>query len=815
MPDATASDARAERLTFALAGTRLGLWDWNMDTGETVFNERWAEIVGYTLDELQPTTIDTWLRLAHPDDLARSEAAIAAHVRGEQPTYDVEVRMLHRDGRVIWVRDRGQVAVWNADGTPGRMVGTHEDITDRVEAMTRLRESEERFSRLFSEHRAAMLLVDPALGVVIDANAAAGRLYGYPVDEMQGMPISRLDPATPSRIASHVSSIVDGGGATLLVESRHASGAVLQVEVQASLINIAGRGLIFSIITDVTEREAQADRLRQAAAIFDTVTEGILISDAEGIVTDVNTAFTELTGFPREALVGQHAMLIADPAVPDDTARAVGSRHVGGQGGRDEVPIRHADGSSSPSLVTVSPIVDDEGSLTGFVTLVADIADHVEAEKATLDRATLVDHVTELPNRRGLVAALTRRLAHPRHGDPSGAVLMVDLDRFKDVNSSYGTQAGDELLRAVGERLETFAGPDSIVARLAADEFAVFVQNTTGGIDADLLARRLQSVLAPPIALAADVDVFVTACVGVCAVPAGSTTADMILQQAATALGDAKRAGPGSIRHHDDSLSIVSRARLSLETRLRHSWEREEFVVHYQPQVDVLTERIIGAEALVRWPIEGGGQVPPGSFIPIAEQIGLIDEIGAWVLDSACAQSQAWHRDGLPHLTMAVNVSARQLARATFADQVRRSLRSHHVPPHVLELELTESALLETGDRTFTLLETLNSLGVRLAIDDFGTGYSSFAYLKRFPLDRLKVDRSFVSDLESSDDARAISQAIVGLGHTLGLSVLAEGVETPGQLAVLRTQGCDVFQGYLLSPALPPEAFTELVRTTL
>jgi diguanylate cyclase (GGDEF)-like protein/PAS domain S-box-containing protein len=815
MPQTVHHDAQAERSTFALIGTRLGLWDWDMVTGETVFNERWADIVGYTLEELQPTKIDTWLRLAHPDDLPASEAAIEAHVRGEAPAYDVEVRMIHRDGHIVWVHDRGQVMTWNEDGTPRRMVGTHEDITDRIEATQRLRESEERFSRLFSEHHAAMLLIDPIANEIVDANPAAGRLYGFAVSEMQGMPLTRIDPSAPELIASELAAIQEQHGGTLLVTNLVSGGQARKLEVHTSLIRIGERDLLFSIVTDVSEREAQADRLRQAAAVFNTVSEGILISDAEGIVTDVNAAFTGLTGFPRAALLGHHAMEIADPALPDDRARAVGARHVDGRGGRDEVPIRHADGSSSPGLVTVSPIRAADGTVSGFVTLVADLAEHVEAEKANLDHATTIDHVTELANRRGFSAALTERLTHRRRGDAGSAVLVVDLDRFKDINDSYGSAAGDDLLRAVAQRLSGMVGTDDLVARLGSDEFAVFAQAITRGDDADLLARRIQDVLAPPIHVADDVEVFITACVGVCMAGPGDPTADTILQQSATALSDAKRAGSGSIRHHDDALTTVSRARLSLETRLRRSWENQEFVVHYQPQVDVATEAIVGAEALIRWPIAGGGQVPPGSFIPLAEHIGLIDDIGAWVLDEACAQGRAWQLEGLPELTIAVNVSARQVVRGTFTDQVGQCLRRHSLPPHTLELELTESALLETGERTLALLEALSSLGVRLSIDDFGTGYSSFDYLKRFPLDQLKIDRSFVSDLETDAEARAITAAIVGLGHTLGLTVLAEGVETPAQLSVLRTQRCDLFQGYLLSPALPPDAFGDLVRSIL
>lgn len=806
-------DAEAERLTFALVGTRLGLWDWDMVTGETVFNERWAEIVGYTLEELQPTTIDTWLRLAHPDDLAASEAAIEAHVRGETIAYDVEVRMIHRDGHTVWVHDRGQLMTRNDDGAPRRMVGTHEDITARVEAARRLAESEERFSRLFEEHHAAMMIIDPRQAAIVDVNPAAARLYGYSVEQMRGMPMRIIDPDAPSPSDGRAVAVRKEHGPTLLVRNITADGRLLTVEVQTSLLMAGGQELLFSIATDVSEREQQADRVREAAAVFDAVSEGVLITDAEGVIQRANSAYSRLTGFANHAIVGRHAIDILRP--PAEPPIAVDDRSAWGQASRDESPLLHADGSVSPALVTVSPIMAPNGEASGYVALVADLAAHVEAELATLDHATFSDPVTELANRRGFLQDVGARLAHRRRADHLSAVLAIDIDRFKDVNDSYGHVAGDTLLRAVGDRLRQLSSPDDVLARLGNDEFALYVGNFTDLDDVDRLARNLQGALSRAITIDDEVEVFVTACVGISIVTSAAESAEAVTQQAAAALTDAKRAGPGSIRHHDDSLGTISRARLTLETRLRRAWEERQLVVHYQPQMDIRSETVLGAEALLRWPTEGGGHVPPSAFIAVAEQIGLIGEIGQWVLAEACAQSANWRASGLPDLTIAVNVSARQLGSGSLPDIVERTLRETGMPPRLLELELTESALLGSGTRTLGLLDDLSALGVRLSIDDFGTGYSSFAYLKRFPLDQLKVDRSFIAELEIDTEDRAITSAIIALGHTLGLQVLAEGVETSGQLSVLRELDCDAFQGYLVSPALPSAAFAELVRSTV
>jgi diguanylate cyclase (GGDEF)-like protein/PAS domain S-box-containing protein len=808
-------DIERERLEFALVGTRLGLWDWNMATGETVFNDRWAEIVGYSLDELTPTTIETWLSLAHPDDLPLSEAAIEAHTRGDCPAYDVEVRMIHRDGHTVWVHDRGQIMEWADDGSPLRMVGTHEDITARVEATQRLAASEERFSQLFHDHQAAMLLVDPAAFIVLDANQAAADLYGYSIGDMVGMELATIDHVDPVLLRERLSVLMSTGGGRFIVTNRRADGIERQIEVHTSVIRSDDRMVFFSILNDVTDREEQALLLRQAAAVFGAVSEGVLITDGDGIVLRANEAFVRLTGFRPEQIVGQHARDIISPAVPDESARVMGDEHVRGAGSRDEIPILHADGTTSASLVTVNPIPASDGQPAGYVVLVADLAEHVEAEQATLDRATFIDSITELANRRGFLQEVGMRLAHRRRTDRFTALLAVDIDRFKDVNDSYGHAAGDAVLQAVGERLRELASTDDVLARLGDDEFALFAGSLRRLEDVDLLARDIQCALGRAIPIGDSVEVFVSTCIGITLVTAARDTSEEITQQAVAALAEAKRAGPGSIRHHDESLGAISRARLTLETRLRRAWEERHLVVHYQPQMAIASENVVGAEALLRWPTEGGGQVPPSAFIAVAEQIGLIGEIGEWVLHEACAQAARWRAEGLPDLSIAVNVSARQLTSGSLPSEVARALSESGLPPRLVELELTESALLESGARTLGLLNDLNALGVRLSIDDFGTGYSSFAYLKRFPLDQLKVDRSFVSDLEVDAEDRAITNAIITLGHTLGLNVLAEGVETPGQLRVLRELACDAFQGYLISPALPPASFAELVRMTL
>lgn len=688
VPGASGSDAERQRLEFALVGSRLGLWDWNMQTGATAFNERWAEIVGYTLAELEPTSIDTWVGLAHPDDLARSNAAIEAHVNGTAPFYDVEARMRHRAGHWVWVHDRGRVVEWSDDGRPLRMVGTHEDITDRV---------------------------------------------------------------------------------------------------------------------------AAEQQLRDASAALDAIPEGVIVADRERRVTRVNEAFLRITGLKVAEVLGRSMEELGDLLRAADDLVPAADPSEFANGVRRERILRSADGRIVPVIVAINAVPDALGEPAGFVLLLTDISERVRAEEQHLADVTHVDALTHLPNRRGFIDAMRATLEGTPTARDGSALLLIDLDRFKGVNDSYGHGFGDALLAVVGARLSVLTRRGDVVGRLGSDEFALLVAGGDGTRTGVALAEEIQSAMAPPVVLPDGTEVYMSACIGIAQV-SGDVNVVTALQHADAALHAAKQAGPGSVREHEAALVEGSRARLSLETKLRRAWDERQLDVHYQPQVDIRTGAVTGAEALLRWTDESGQAVSPGEFIPLAEQIGLIAEIGEWTLREVCAQGRRWIDDGLPPLTLAVNVSVRQLTRRGLPDVVVSALDEHGFPAGRLALELTESALLEAGERTAEVLDALRETGVRLAIDDFGTGYSSFAYLKRFRVHELKIDREFIDDIEAFTDDRAISAAIIALGHRLGLRIVAEGVERPRQLQILNDLGCDVFQGFLVAPALRPAAFEALVR---
>jgi diguanylate cyclase (GGDEF)-like protein/PAS domain S-box-containing protein len=463
---------------------------------------------------------------------------------------------------------------------------------------------------------------------------------------------------------------------------------------------------------------------------------------------------------------------------------------------------------------------DETGRAVQMAGTVQDITQRKQAEEQIVYLA-YHDTLTGLPNRRLFKERLTHTLAHARrHGHPV-ATLFLDLDRFKRINDTLGHSVGDLLLQEVAKRLvgcvrkSDSVGRPSVedfatdVARLGGDEFTVLLTEIKEIQDAAKVARRILAVLLEPFCLDHQ-EIFVTASIGITVYPSDGEDAENLLKNAEAAMYHAKDQGKNNYQFYNDSMNAASMKRLALENRLRKALERQEFLLYYQPQIDLFTQEIIGAEALVRWRHPEMGLVFPTEFIGLAEETGLITEIGEWVLTQACLQNKAWQTAGLKRIRMAVNLSSRQFQQRELIEIVSRVLARSGLDPRCLELELTESMVMPNAEEAVSTLRKLKAMGVRISLDDFGTGYSSLSYLKRFPLDTLKIDRSFMKDIVSDPDSMAITRAIIAMGHSLSLKVIAEGVETEEQLAFLKEQGCDEAQGYFFSPPLPEDEFRRL-----
>ena len=454
--------------------------------------------------------------------------------------------------------------------------------------------------------------------------------------------------------------------------------------------------------------------------------------------------------------------------------------------------------------------VDEEGNLLAGVGTVQMITER-KLYEAKLETMANFDSLTGLSNRSFLLANLKQSIEKALRDESMVGLIMFDLDRFKDVNDSFGHTAGDELLQQVAWRFSQRLREGDLIARLGGDEFAIVLENLNRPEDAGRIAEEMISALASPYKLHSGAEIHIGASAGIVIFPEHGTEADKLLQHADAALYKAKSEGRASYHYYTDDLTDAARKRLLCESNLRRAVENKEFEVYYQPQVHIETGRIVGAEALIRWNDPERGRISPAEFIPIAEETGLIREIGEWVLNEACRQGKIWIDKGY-RLTLAVNLSANQIRHQNVLKLVESTLKRTGFPASRLELEITESALMQREEEAVAMLHSLRAHGLRLAIDDFGTGYSSLSYLKRFPIDVLKIDKSFVDDIPYNQDDMAIVAAIIAMGHALGFQILAEGTEREEQITFLKQKGCTMYQGYFKSPPLPAEEFEKLLQ---
>ncbi len=549
-------------------------------------------------------------------------------------------------------------------------------------------------------------------------------------------------------------------------------------------------------------------------AIIDSSEYSIISTDSNGIIRLFSPAAEHTFGFSAEEVVGRTTPELFYPAETMAHLEALhqqkGFASLVADTEPHELTLRRRNGARFPANVSIWPLrPGEDGSLQGYLGIVADLSHH----KATELRIRFLAHydtLTELPNRNLFTLRLREALDTCQRHDGRLAVLFLDLDRFKYVNDSLGHQAGDLLLQSVAQRFLTCVRSGDTVARMGGDEFAILLPGLTHNGQAAEVAERILHALHPPFTIRGQ-HLTVTPSIGIAFCPEDGHDEETLTKNADAAMYQAKEEGRNGYCFYTRQMSSHVSERLAIENELREALEKEEFVLHFQPQINAASGEIVGVEALLRWASPERGLVPPGRFIPIAEDCDLIVPIGEWALRAACRQNRAWQQAGLLAAPVAVNLSARQFDQGNLPELVARVLAETGLPPDLLELELTESLVMGNPERSSDMLSRCKALGLLIAVDDFGTGYSSLAYLRRFPIDRLKIDRSFIRDIVEEPDDAAIAQAIIAMAHSLRLTVVAEGVETEAQLRCLRQWECGIYQGFLYSPPLPGEEITTLL----
>ncbi|MBI3897352.1 MAG: EAL domain-containing protein [Gammaproteobacteria bacterium] len=564
-------------------------------------------------------------------------------------------------------------------------------------------------------------------------------------------------------------------------------------------------------IADITERMHADDEMRKLSSVVHQTADCIMITDRNGNIEYVNTAFEQITGYSQAEAIGHKPSLLKSGLHDADFYERVWQRIGAGETVCDVFINRKKNGELYYEEKTISPLRDGKGEeVTHFISTGKDITDRLQAQER-LQYLAHHDALTGLPNRVLFLDRLNQALIRAHSYQRSAAILFLDLDRFKNINDTLGHDIGDALLKTLAERLQERVREGDSVARLGGDEFAVLLEDMLHVEDVSIVATKMLEVFEKPFVIQSH-EFYLTASIGISLYPNDGATAAALVKNADTAMYRAKDVGKNNFQFYSADMSAAAFERLTLETSLRRALERQEFVLHYQPQIELASGRVIGMEALVRWQHPEFGLLSPAHFISLAEETGAIVALGEWVMRTAMIQAQRWRDTGCNSLRMAVNVSGRQFTEPGFDETVAELLRETGLPADALEIEITESVIMANAEKMIERLRVLHKMGVHFAIDDFGTGYSSLSYLRRFPIQTLKIDKSFIHDLtEDSGDAE-IAKTVIAMARGLKLAVVAEGVETREQLLFLQAQGCYAAQGYLISRPMPVDKLGEQLR---
>ncbi|MDR0209416.1 MAG: EAL domain-containing protein [Pseudomonas putida] len=790
-------------------------------------NRHLGQTLGYDRAELAQMGDRFWELLLHPED-AEHYAALRHQQRdtGHGQTLHCQLRFRHRDGTWRCYEIREQVLTREADGQVTRIIGVGKDVTVQIEASESLRDSEQRYRMLAESISDVIFSTDSHLQLNY-VSPSVQAVLGYQADWIfeHGWQSIVANPAQLTGVYTlleRVSRALNDSEQLALLRSQlptqlflfdclRADGRKIPIELRLVLVwdeheHFEG---VLGVGRDISQQRRAEKDLRMAATVFEHSTSAILITDPAGYIVQANEAFSRVSGYAVSEVLDQlPGMLTVDAQQEAHLRYVVKQLHQRGSW-EGEVWLKRRSGEHYPAWVGITAVLDDEGDLASYVCFFTDISER-KASEQRIHRLAYYDALTHLPNRTLFQDRLFTALQQAERQKSWVVLMFLDLDRFKPINDSLGHAAGDRMLKDMAQRLLACVDDDDTVARMGGDEFTLLLQPRASremALNRAIhVAESILGSLVRPFVLE-NREFFVTASIGIALSPQDGGELSQLMKNADTAMYHAKERGKNNFQFYQADMNASALERLELESDLRHALEQNEFILYYQPQFSGDGKRLTGAEALLRWRHPRRGLVPPGDFIPVIEELGLVVDVGDWVLREASRQLKAWHKDKLRVPKVSVNISARQFSDGQLGTRIATILEETGLPPACLELELTESILMREVNEAMQILDSLKNLGLSIAVDDFGTGYSSLNYLKQFPIDVLKIDRTFVDGLPEGEQDAQIARAIIAMAHSLNLAVIAEGVETHEQLEFLREHDCDEVQGYLFGRPMPANQF--------
>lgn len=843
-----------ERMELAFKGTNEGIWDWNILDNSVYFSPRWKEMLGYRDEELI-NEVSTWSDRIHPDDVERTWADVHKNVNGETEYYENIHRLKHKDGHWVWILDRGKTQ-YDENCKAIRMIGTHVDITeekernrqtdinsasisglthlinitsDEVKEQSKILKESNHLNQQLRERME--LALSGSKTSVLDWDFTDDSIYISPSwKEMLGYTDEEL-PNTLSSWADRVHR--DDHKKVLSLLRKHQSKKIKYFENTHRLkhkdghwVWVLGRAQILynengkkirmiGTHTDITEEKELQLKYFYQSQMIEQINDSVATTDLQGNIVSWNLGSEKTFGYSASEAIGKNiSMLYRQEDIPSlqeyiPTLMKTGVLNA-------DLSLVKKSKELIPISFSLSLLRDENGNPTGIVGINKDNTRRKKVEDALYEQKNILRHqahhdaLTGLPNRVLFHDRLEQGIEKSKRHQVGLALFFIDLDKFKHINDSLGHVVGDSVLKLVAKRLAGIIRKEDTLARLSGDEFTVIMEELTQPEDASLLAEKILEVLAEPMHID-DYILYVSGSIGISLYPQDAADAQYLLKYADTAMYKAKEEGRNNFQFYSSDMTEFALEHMALKTSLRQAIDNGEFIIHYQPQISTCTNTLVGLEALVRWEHPTMGTLTPNTFIPLAEETGMIIEIDHWVMKTAMQQIAKWYGAGLKPGVLALNVSTNQLESTDFFPKIEENMKRYGFKSKWLELEITEGQMLKKPEEVIDKLEKINNLGIGISIDDFGTGYSSLSLLKRLPINRLKIDQSFIKDIPDDEEDVAIVKAILALAGSLKLDLIAEGVETLAQRDFLIENGCINIQGNYYSPPVPAKEMKEIL----